>query len=221
MIGEALPWTVGTARPDHAVLVRRRHAAGRAAGVARSAALAAMAHAAAMGAARHPVLPARPGADVAAGVPVPAAADLRRLQRRRAARPETAAFILDVLRHAVLPALSIVLVSVGGWALAMRGMMVTTMGEDYVTFAEAKGLRSRTDLHALLHAQRDPAADHRAGAGARPDPVRRGAGGGDLRLSRHRRAAVPGDRGERLLPDPGHRVHRHRRRSASRRSCWT
>jgi peptide/nickel transport system permease protein len=53
-------------------------------------------------------------------------------------------FALDVLRHAVLPALSIVLVSVGGWALAMRGMMVTTMGEDYVTFAEAKGLRSST-----------------------------------------------------------------------------
>lgn len=53
-------------------------------------------------------------------------------------------FVLDVLRHAILPALSIVLVSVGGWALAMRGMMVTTMGEDYVTFAEAKGLRSAT-----------------------------------------------------------------------------
>ena len=53
-------------------------------------------------------------------------------------------FIIDVLRHAVLPALSIVLVSVGGWALAMRGMMVTTMGEDYVVFAEAKGLRSLT-----------------------------------------------------------------------------
>ncbi|HYZ20812.1 MAG TPA: ABC transporter permease [Rhodopila sp.] len=53
-------------------------------------------------------------------------------------------FILDVLRHAVLPALSIILVSVGGWALTMRGMMVTTMGEDYVLFAEAKGLRSRT-----------------------------------------------------------------------------
>ena len=53
-------------------------------------------------------------------------------------------FVLDVLRHAVLPALSIVLVSVGGWALAMRGMMVTTMGEDYVVFAEAKGLRSAT-----------------------------------------------------------------------------
>ncbi len=53
-------------------------------------------------------------------------------------------FALDVLRHAILPALSIILVSVGGWALAMRGMMVTTMGEDFVTFAEAKGLRSAT-----------------------------------------------------------------------------
>jgi len=53
-------------------------------------------------------------------------------------------FALDILRHAVLPALSIILVSIGGWALPMRGMMVTTMGEDYVTFAEAKGLRSAT-----------------------------------------------------------------------------
>jgi peptide/nickel transport system permease protein len=56
----------------------------------------------------------------------------------------SATFIIDVLRHAVLPALSIVLVSTGGWALSMRGMMVTTMGEDYVTFAEAKGLRGST-----------------------------------------------------------------------------
>jgi peptide/nickel transport system permease protein len=54
------------------------------------------------------------------------------------------AFGFDVLRHAILPAASIVLVSIGGWALAMRGMMVTTMGEDYVTFAEAKGLKSAT-----------------------------------------------------------------------------
>jgi peptide/nickel transport system permease protein len=54
------------------------------------------------------------------------------------------AFVVDVVHHAILPAASIVLVSVGGWALAMRGMMVTTMGEDYVSFAEAKGLRSAT-----------------------------------------------------------------------------
>jgi peptide/nickel transport system permease protein len=53
-------------------------------------------------------------------------------------------FMLDIASHAVLPALSIILVSTGGWALGMRGMMVTTMGEDYVTFAEAKGLKSAT-----------------------------------------------------------------------------
>jgi peptide/nickel transport system permease protein len=56
----------------------------------------------------------------------------------------TLGFIWDVLWHSMLPALSIILVSMGGWALGMRGMMVTTMGEDYVTFAEAKGLKSVT-----------------------------------------------------------------------------
>jgi peptide/nickel transport system permease protein len=54
------------------------------------------------------------------------------------------AFALDVAHHAILPALSIILVSIGGWALVMRGMMVTTQGEDYVVFGEAKGLTART-----------------------------------------------------------------------------
>jgi peptide/nickel transport system permease protein len=53
-------------------------------------------------------------------------------------------FALDVASHAVLPALSIVLVSIGGWALGMRAMMVTTQGEDFTNFADAKGLRPRT-----------------------------------------------------------------------------
>src|SRR5439155_664951 len=56
----------------------------------------------------------------------------------------TALFVGDVIRHATLPATAIVLAATGGWALTMRGMMVTTQGEDYVTFAEAKGLRSLT-----------------------------------------------------------------------------
>jgi peptide/nickel transport system permease protein len=56
----------------------------------------------------------------------------------------TLRFAIDVLTHAILPALSIILVATGGWALAMRGMMVTTQGEDYVIFAEAKGLKSLT-----------------------------------------------------------------------------
>jgi peptide/nickel transport system permease protein len=56
----------------------------------------------------------------------------------------TPAFLRDAFQHSVLPALSIILVSLGGWALAMRAMMVTTRGEDYVTYADAKGLKGRT-----------------------------------------------------------------------------
>jgi peptide/nickel transport system permease protein len=51
-------------------------------------------------------------------------------------------FLLNVAGHTALPALSIILVSLGGWALGMRGMMVTTQGEDYMIFADAKGLKS-------------------------------------------------------------------------------
>lgn len=50
-------------------------------------------------------------------------------------------FISDVGMHLVLPALTIVLVSVGGWMLGMRNTMIATNAEDYITMAEAKGLR--------------------------------------------------------------------------------
>ncbi len=50
-------------------------------------------------------------------------------------------FIKSVLHHAALPALSMLVVSLGGWALSMRAMVVTVEGADYITFAEAKGLR--------------------------------------------------------------------------------
>jgi peptide/nickel transport system permease protein len=43
-----------------------------------------------------------------------------------------------------LPAGSIVLAGIGFWGLGMRAMMVTIMGEDYMTLANAKGLRSPT-----------------------------------------------------------------------------
>ena len=49
-------------------------------------------------------------------------------------------FITSVLDHAVLPALTIVVASVAGWIIGMRNMMVTTMDEDYVLVAQAKGL---------------------------------------------------------------------------------
>jgi peptide/nickel transport system permease protein len=53
-------------------------------------------------------------------------------------------FARDVLKHSVLPALAILLASLGFWALGMRGMMVTVEGEDYMTFAESTGLKDRT-----------------------------------------------------------------------------
>jgi len=49
-------------------------------------------------------------------------------------------FALDMGLHQILPALSLILGSVGGWVLSMRGMGVTIQGEDYVNFAEHKGL---------------------------------------------------------------------------------
>jgi peptide/nickel transport system permease protein len=54
----------------------------------------------------------------------------------------TPQFIASAAWHAVLPIAAIVLTSMGGWSLGMRGMMITTDGEDYMILAQAKGLRS-------------------------------------------------------------------------------
>jgi len=51
---------------------------------------------------------------------------------------------VDIGRHALLPGLSIVLSGIGSWALGMRAMMKTTLGEDYLRMAEASGLKPRT-----------------------------------------------------------------------------
>jgi peptide/nickel transport system permease protein len=52
-------------------------------------------------------------------------------------------FISSVIYHGVLPAATFVLTSMGGWALGMRGMMITSDGEDYMVLAQAKGLKPR------------------------------------------------------------------------------
>ncbi len=39
--------------------------------------------------------------------------------------------------------MTIVVVSIGGWLLAMRNTMIGTIAEDYITMAEAKGLPQR------------------------------------------------------------------------------
>ncbi|GAA4221068.1 peptide/nickel transport system permease protein [Streptosporangium album] len=52
-------------------------------------------------------------------------------------------FVSSVLYHAALPAITIVIASMADRILGMRNVMVTTLGEDYVVMAEAKGLTSR------------------------------------------------------------------------------
>ena len=52
-------------------------------------------------------------------------------------------FIQSALDHAVLPIASYVIVAFGGWALLMKGSVVTTIGADYVRAAESWGLSSR------------------------------------------------------------------------------
>jgi peptide/nickel transport system permease protein len=55
----------------------------------------------------------------------------------------TGDFIGSVLYHGALPALTLVISGIAGWLLGMRNMMVSTMAEDYVVMAQAKGLRPR------------------------------------------------------------------------------
>lgn len=58
-------------------------------------------------------------------------------------RPEwSPEFIGQVIHHGTLPAVTIVIASLGGWMLGMRNMMLTVLDEDYITVAQAKGMPS-------------------------------------------------------------------------------
>lgn len=52
-------------------------------------------------------------------------------------------FLGDVAWHSALPALSIILVSLGWWFLSMRSLIISELGQDYILWAEAKGLPRR------------------------------------------------------------------------------
>lgn len=60
------------------------------------------------------------------------------------------AFTLDyigsVLLHSILPAISIILVSIGGWFLGMRALVSNIVTEDYVVYAELGGVDRRRIL---------------------------------------------------------------------------
>ncbi len=52
-------------------------------------------------------------------------------------------FMVSALEHAILPAITIIIGSIASWILGMRNTMITTLSEDYVLMAEAKGLPER------------------------------------------------------------------------------
>ena len=56
-------------------------------------------------------------------------------------------FITSVLRHAILPGLTIFITAVGGWVLTMRNNMITTLAEDYIRMGRAKGLTNRKIMY--------------------------------------------------------------------------
>tara|TARA_Y100000748_G_scaffold77256_1_gene63723 strand:- start:934 stop:1920 length:987 start_codon:yes stop_codon:yes gene_type:complete len=72
-------------------------------------------------------------------------------------------YIFSVLYHASLPALTMVFVSLGGWLLSMRNTMISTLGADYITFANAKGISSR--LIMLRYAARNAILPNLTGFG--------------------------------------------------------
>jgi peptide/nickel transport system permease protein len=52
-------------------------------------------------------------------------------------------FISSAINHSILPAATIIATSMAGWMLQMRNVMITTISEDYVLVAQAKGLAPR------------------------------------------------------------------------------
>jgi peptide/nickel transport system permease protein len=55
-------------------------------------------------------------------------------------------YVGSVLRHAILPALSIILVGIGGWFMGMRALVSNIVTEDYVVYAELGGVPRRRIL---------------------------------------------------------------------------
>lgn len=55
-------------------------------------------------------------------------------------------FVKNLLKHAILPVSSMVLVWGASFSIGMRSLMISVLGEDYLTYAKAKGLKPSTIL---------------------------------------------------------------------------
>ncbi|MFC4242498.1 ABC transporter permease [Gryllotalpicola reticulitermitis] len=58
-----------------------------------------------------------------------------------------AGFIGSILSHAILPAVTILIISIGGWILTMRNNVVTILADDYIRMARAKGLSNTSIMY--------------------------------------------------------------------------
>jgi peptide/nickel transport system permease protein len=62
----------------------------------------------------------------------------------------TPTFVLSILKHSILPALSLMLVGLGGWFLGMRSLVSNVVSEDYVVYAQLAGVDRRRILHSYV-----------------------------------------------------------------------
>ena len=62
----------------------------------------------------------------------------------------TLEFAGSVLRHSVLPVLSLVLVGLGGWFMGMRSLVSNIVSEDYVVYAELGGVAQSRILRSYV-----------------------------------------------------------------------
>jgi peptide/nickel transport system permease protein len=55
-------------------------------------------------------------------------------------------FVMTVAYHSILPALSLIIIGIGGWFIGMKSLTSNIISEDYVVYAENAGLRENTIL---------------------------------------------------------------------------
>ncbi|HEX6525883.1 MAG TPA: ABC transporter permease [Streptosporangiaceae bacterium] len=65
----------------------------------------------------------------------------------------SASFLGSASYHATLPALTIVAASMSGWMVGQRNVMITTLDQDYVLVAQAKGISQRRVM--IMYAARN------------------------------------------------------------------
>jgi peptide/nickel transport system permease protein len=65
----------------------------------------------------------------------------------------TGPFLGSAAYHALLPAFTIVLTSMSGWMVGQRNVMITTLDQDYVLVAQAKGISQRRVM--IMYAARN------------------------------------------------------------------